>query len=146
LLPAVQRKYKKHKAIFKMAAENAILNATKAPRPLHNEVDNFFLFEEEVKQPSLQLLKNTVSAKNLLNEFQRQHFSDPLEGEVKIWLKMLHRRLSPRIKTRTNWTVEFKRAMSSGIFSLILQSVKKAGSAYGVSHKEEKLPDRMCRK
>jgi len=55
-----------------------------------------------------------------------------LEGEVKIWLKMLHRLLSPRIKACSIWTVEFKRAMSSGIFSLILQSVKKAGSAYGV--------------
>ena len=32
-----------------MATENAILNATKALRPLRNEVDNFLLFEEEVK-------------------------------------------------------------------------------------------------
>jgi len=29
-----------------MVAENAIFNATKALCPLHNEVDNFFLFEE----------------------------------------------------------------------------------------------------
>ena len=32
-----------------MAAENAVFNAIKALRPLRNEVDNFFLFEEEVK-------------------------------------------------------------------------------------------------
>lgn len=47
-----------------------------------------------------------------------------LEGEVKMWLKMLHRRLSPRMKARSAWTVEFKRAMSSEIFSLILQMVR----------------------
>jgi len=32
-----------------MAAENAIFNATQTLRPLRNEVDNFFLLEEEVK-------------------------------------------------------------------------------------------------
>ena len=64
-----------------------------------------------------------------------------LEGEVKMWLKMLHRRLSPRMKARSAWTVEFKRAMSSEIFSLILQMVKKARSAYGVVHNEEKHTD-----
>jgi len=58
-----------------------------------------------------------------------------LEGEVQIWLKMLHRRLSPRIKARSAWTVEFKRAMSSESLSLILQGVKKACSAHSVSYK-----------
>ena len=42
---------------------------------------------------------------------------------------------------RGAWTVEFKRAMSSEIFSIILQRVKKACSAYGVSNKEEKHAD-----
>ena len=54
---------------------------------------------------------------------------------------MLHRRLTPRMKARSAWTVEFKRAMSSEIFSLILQSVKKARCSYGVLHKEEKHMD-----
>lgn len=59
-------------------------------------------------------------------------------------LKMLHRRLTPRMKAHSAWTVEFKRAMSSEIFSLIVQSVKKACSAYGVWHKEEKHADIIC--
>ena len=42
------------------------------------------------------------------------------------------------MKARSAWTVEFKRAMSSEIFSLIFQNVKKARCAYGVSYKEEK--------
>ena len=45
------------------------------------------------------------------------------------------------MKARSAWTVEFKRAMSSEIFSLIFQNVKKARSAYGVSYKEEKHTD-----
>lgn len=42
-----QRRYEsKYKTVFKMAVENAILNATEALRPLRNEVDNFFLSKE----------------------------------------------------------------------------------------------------
>ena len=40
---------KNNKAVFKMAAENTISNAIVPLRPLRDEVDNLFLFEEEVK-------------------------------------------------------------------------------------------------
>ena len=123
-----------------MAAENAVFNATKALRPLRNEVDNFFLFEEEVKAALASVIdKHSVGQSSLKRaKMSLIPASAVLEGEVKIWLKMLHRRLSPRMKARSAWTVELKRAMSSEIFSLILHSVKKACSAYGVSHKEER--------
>ena len=64
-----------------------------------------------------------------------------LEGEIKMWLNMLHRGLRLRMKARSAWASEFKRAISSEIFSLIFQNVKKALSAYGVSYKEEKHTD-----
>ena len=126
-----------------MAAENSILNAIVALRPLRDEVDNFFLFEEEVKTALTSIFeKNRVGQSSLKRAKMSQIPATALlEGEVKMWLKMLHRRLSPRMKARSAWTVEFKRAMSSEIFSLILQMVKKARSAYGVVHNEEKHTD-----
>ena len=126
-----------------MAVQNAILNATEALRPLRNEVDNFFLFKEEVKTALTSIFEKHCVGQSSLKRAKMSQIpaSALLEGEVKMWLKMLHRRLSPRMKARSGWTVEFKRAMSSEIFSLILQSVKKARSAYGISYKEEKHTD-----
>ena len=126
-----------------MAAENTILNAIVALHPLRNEVDNFFLFEEEVKTALTSIFEKHRVGQSSLKRAKRSHIpaTTLLEGEVKMWLKMLNRRLSPRMKARSAWTVEFKRAISSEIFSLILQSVKKARSAYGVLHKEEKQTD-----
>ena len=54
---------------------------------------------------------------------------------------MIYRRLIPRMKVRNTWMVEFKRAISSEIFTLILPGVKKARSAYGVFYKEENHAD-----
>ena len=93
-----------------MAAETAILNATKALRPLRNEVDNFILFEGEVKSVLASIIEKHRTGQNSLEraKLSRIPGSALLEGEVKIWLKMLHRRLSARMKARSAWTVEFK--------------------------------------
>lgn len=49
-----------------MAAENSILNAIVALRPLRDEVDNFFLFEEEVKTALTSIFeKNRVGQSSL---------------------------------------------------------------------------------
>ena len=87
----------------------------------------FFLFEEEVKATLASIIEKHRAGQNSLKRaiMSRIPVSALLEGEVKIWLKMLHRHLSPRMKARGAWTVEFKWAMSSEIFSIILQSVKR---------------------
>lgn len=62
-----------------MAAENSILNAIVALRPLRDEVDNFFLFEEEVKTALTSIFeKHRVGQSSLkqakrCHKFQRQH-------------------------------------------------------------------------
>ena len=91
-------------------------------RPLRNEVGNFFLFEDEVKTaPTSIFEKHCVGQSSLKRaKMSRIPASAVLEGEVKMWLKMLHRRLSPRMKA-----VEFKRAMSSEIFFLNFSVCKK---------------------
>jgi len=48
-----------------MAAEHAIFNATKALRPLRNEVDNFFLFEEVKAALASIIEKRRVSQNSL---------------------------------------------------------------------------------
>ena len=50
---------------------------------------------------------------------------------------MINRRLSPRMKARNAWRVQFKRAMSTEVFSLILQAVKRARSSYSVVQRGE---------
>ena len=81
-----------------MAAENAIFKATQALRPLRNEVDNFFLFEEVKAALASIIEKYRVGQSSLKRaKMSRIPASALLEGEVKIWLKMLRRRLSPRI-------------------------------------------------
>ena len=91
-----------------MAAENSILNAIVALRPLRDEVDNFFLFEEEVKTALTSIFeKNRVGQSSLKRAKMSQIPATALlEGEVKMWLKMLHRRLSPRMKARSAWSLK----------------------------------------
>ena len=52
---------------------------------------------------------------------------------------MINRRLSPRMKVRSGWMLEFRHAMPLQVFTLILEAIKKARSTYGVTCKEEKL-------
>ena len=47
-----------------------------------------------------------------------------MNSSISIWFKMLHGPLSPRFKARSSWTMEVKLAMSSEIFSYILQCEK----------------------
>ena len=127
-----------------MAAEEAILKATQALRPLRDLVYNHIAFEEEVKASLNSLFQKHREEQSSLERVRQSQISAAslIEGEVKIWLKMIHRRLSPRMKARNAWRIEVKRAMPSEVFgALILQAVKKARSAYGVSYKEEKLVD-----
>ena len=126
-----------------MAAESTISNAIVALRPLRDEVDNLFLFEEEVKTALTSIFEKHRVGQSSLKRAKTSQIPATalLEGEVKMWLKMVNRRLSPRMKARNAWTVEFKRAISAEIFSLILRSVKEAQSAYGVLYKEEKHRD-----
>ena len=61
-----------------MAAENSILNAIVALLPLRDEVDNFFLFQEEVKTALTSIFeKNRVDQSSLkrakMSQIQRQH-------------------------------------------------------------------------
>ena len=70
---------------------------------LRDEVDNFFLFEEEVKAVLASIIEEHRVGQSSLKrvKMSRNPASALLEGEVKIWLKMLHRHFSPTIKARS---------------------------------------------
>ena len=91
---------KNNKAVFKMAAENTISNAIVALRPLRDEVDNLFLFEEEVKTALTSIFEKLCVGQSSLKQAKMSQIpvTALLEGEVKMWLKMVNRRLSPRMK------------------------------------------------
>ena len=78
-----------------MAAENSILNAIVALRPLRDEVDNFFLFEEEVKTALTSIFeKNCVGQSSLKRAKMSQIPATALlEGRVKMWLDIENKNL-----------------------------------------------------
>lgn len=122
-----------------MAVEGALSNVVKAVRPLHNDIDNLFAFEQEIRVAIKSLYDKYRVGQSSLERARHSLIQVALilEGELKIWGKMIYRRLSPRMKARNAWRVQFKRAMSVEVFSLILKAVKKARSSYGVSYNEE---------
>ena len=124
-----------------MAAEKAISNVTKSLRPLRDYVVNHFMFEDEVKKSLTSLFEKHVEGKSSLERAIRSQIEAAplLEGEMKIWLQMINRRLSPRMKVRDGWSLEFRRAMPLQVFTLIFEAVKKTRSTYGVTCKEENL-------
>ena len=125
-----------------MTAEDVTLSATKALCPLRNHVDNYCWCEEFFLAS---LFEKYCSGQSSLEQVRKLQLSAAafLEGEIKMWLKMIHRCLSPRMKARNAWTVEFKWAMLPEVFNLILQALKMAHSAYGVSYRENKHVDNI---
>ena len=66
-----------------------ILNATKALRPLRNQVDNFLVFEEEVKVTLYSLFEKHRAGQSSLKRARMSQLQAAalLEGEIKIWLR-----------------------------------------------------------
>ncbi|XP_029183340.2 uncharacterized protein [Acropora muricata] len=122
-----------------MAVERALSNVVKAVRPLRNDIDNLFAFGQEIRVAIKSLYDKYRAGQSSLEQARHSLIQVALilEGELKIWAKMIYRRLSPRMKARNAWRVQFKCAMSVEVFSLILKAVKKARSSYGVSYNEE---------
>ena len=123
-----------------MAAKAEIISATRALRPLHNRVDNFILFESEVEKMISRLFEKYRSNQNSIETVRNSLLEVGLviEQEVMLWLKKLHRRLSPRKKARNPWTVVVARDLPANIFGFIMEMIKKARSSYGVTHSESR--------
>ena len=78
-----------------MATEAAIVNATKALRPLRDQLSNPYVFEEAVKKSLPLLYEKFVEGQNSLEQALRSQIevAPLLEGELKMWLQMINRRL-----------------------------------------------------
>ena len=121
-----------------MAAEDVFLKATRALVPLRSSVCNFISFEEECKESLLCLYEKHRKGQDSIELCRRTDIRAGLvlEEEVKIWLQGIRRRLLPRMRTRSGWTLEIKRAMNATLFSVMFKAVKTARSDYGVSYTE----------
>lgn len=111
-----------------MAAKAEIISATRALSPLRNQADNFILFESEVEKMISRLLEKYRSNQNSIETVRNSLLEVGLviEQEVMLWLKKLHRRLSPRKKARNPWTVVVARDLPANIFGFIMEMIKKA--------------------
>lgn len=128
-----------------MAAKAEIISATRALSPLRNQADNFILFESEVEKMISCLFEKYRSNQNSIETVRNSLLEVGLviEQEVMLWLKKLHRRLSPRKKARNPWTVVVARDLPANIFGFIVEMIKKARSSYGVTHSESRRSDRI---
>ncbi|KAM7441952.1 hypothetical protein ABFA07_009069 [Porites harrisoni] len=128
-----------------MAAKAEIISATRALSPLRNQADNFILFESEVEKMISRLFEKYRSNQNSIETVRNSLLEVGLviEQEVMLWLKKLHRRLSPRKKARNPWTVVVARDLPANIFGFIMEMIKKARSSYGVTHSESRRSDRI---
>lgn len=128
-----------------MAAKAEIISATRALSPLRNQADNFILFESEVEKMIYRLFEKYRSNQNSIETVRNSLLEVGLviEQEVMLWLKKLHRRLSPRKKARNPWTVVVARDLPANIFGFIMEMIKKARSSYGVTHSESRRSDRI---
>ena len=128
-----------------MAAKAEIISATRALSPLRNQADNFILFESEVEKMISRLFEKYRSNQNSIERVRNSLLEVGLviEQEVMLWLKKLHRRLSPRKKARNPWTVVVVRDLPANIFGFIMEMIKKARSSYGVTHSESRRSDRI---
>lgn len=128
-----------------MAAKAEIISATRALSPLRNQADNFILFESEVEKMISRLFEKYRSNQNSIETVRNSLLEVGLviEQEVMLWLKKLHRRLSPRKKARNPWTVVVARDLPANIFGFIMEMIKKARSSYGVTHSESHRSDRI---
>ena len=128
-----------------MAAKAEIISATRALSPLRNQADNFILFESEVEKMISRLFEKYRSNQNSIETVRNSLLEVGLviEQEVMLWLKKLHRRLSPRKKARNPWTVVVARDLPAHIFGFIMEMIKKARSSYGVTHSESRRSDRI---
>ena len=120
-----------------------IKEATKILRPLHNDVENFFLFENEVEENLMRLFQKHRNNQNSIERVRNSvtEVGSIIAGEITILLKKLHRRLSSRKKAYNPWTVQVRRDLPVQIFAFLLHMVKKARSTYGVTHSESRLLD-----
>ena len=128
-----------------MAAKAEIISATRALSPLRNQADNFILFESEVEKMISRLFEKYRSNQNSIETVRNSLLEVGLviEQEVMLWLKKLHRRLSPRKKARNPWTVVVARDLPANVFGFIMEMIKKARSSYGVTHSESRRSDRI---
>lgn len=121
-----------------MAAEREIVQALRTLRSLRGRVENFVQFEEEVKETLGSIFERHRTGQNVFERVSRLRIEvgPVIETEITNWLRAVYRRLKARMRARNPWTVNFTRDMPEQIFLSILEVVKKAPSAFGVSHTE----------
>ena len=99
--------------VYKMAAKDEIKEAIYALHPLRGKVENFFQFEEEVRETITSVFEKHRSGQDVFQNVcsSRIEVGSVIELEISMVLKSVYRRLTARMKAREPWTVTFTRNM-----------------------------------
>jgi len=119
-----------------MAASEEIKGAVYAPRPFRGKVENFLQFEEEVIVIITSVFEKHRGGQDVFQKVCRLRIEvgSVIEAEISILFKFVYRRLIARMKAREPWMVTFTRDIPEEILLSIMEVVKKAPSAFGVTH------------
>ena len=112
----------------------AICSTIREIRDLRSRTHNFVAFEQEATSLlhglferwketcpySERIMNSTVTAGSLIVE------------EVSVWLKLIRRRLSARVKARNPWTMDFSRYLSSILFLKIKEVTSGSSTGFGI--------------
>ena len=115
-------------------ADEVIGLAIRELRVLRSQMFNFVAFEQEVARSlhglyarweercpySQRILNSTITVGSLIAE------------EVCVWLKIIRRRLSARVKARNPWTLEFSRYLSLCVFLKIKEVTTASSTSFGL--------------
>ena len=88
--------------LYKMAARDEIKGAVYALRPLHGKVENFFQFEEEVREIITSVFEKHCSGQDVFQKVCRSliEVGSIIEAEISMLLKSVYRCLTARMKAR----------------------------------------------
>lgn len=114
-------------------------------KPLWSNVRNCISFHHEVLEVLNSVYEKHRHGKTRLEEvlLSRVSVGSLLEDECKLWMKMIHRRLTTRMTARNPWQVQFQRDMSGELFNHIKDIVKNGSTDYGVSYTENTRVDSL---
>ena len=112
----------------------AIALAVQELRVLRNQMSNFVAFEGEATGLLTSLFEKWKKERALTNRVLMStiEVGSLIAKEISQWLKIIHRRLSPRMKALHPWTIKFTRYMSWKVFGALKDAISKSSTRYGI--------------
>lgn len=115
-------------------SSEAIASAVKELWVLRYQMSNFVAFEDEASGLLTSLFEKWEKERALTDRvlLSTVEVGSLIAEELSQWLKIIHRRLSPRMKALNPWTIKFTLYMSWKVFGALKGAIAKSNTRYGI--------------